>query len=183
MNRNFRWCQQWGVINTDSFWPLWCSCCGKLGAGSVALRLQSHLERVITRFAFGSWCQDPQVRGFLQQSGFCGIKSLITRGMPAGDCCWQCFLQRLTWAVWNTSASCTFFIRYICELFIDFHPSSLFFFFFLLTATDAFVINYLVGIVWHKTEYFTNDYVFLLCVAFLPALLWSPHSWSHGRWQ
>lgn len=103
--------------------------------------------------------------------------------MPAGDCCWQCFLQHLTWALCNTSASCTSFISYLCELFIDFPPPPFFFFFFLLTATDVFVINYLVDIVWHKREYCTNDYIFLLCVAFFPALLWSPHSWSHGWWQ
>lgn len=166
------WCQQRGEINIDSFWPLWCYCCRKLGTSSVAWCFQSHLDWVVTWFAFGSWCQDPQVRGFLHQSAFCGIKSLIMRGMPAGDCCWQCFLQPLTWVAWNTSASCTFFIAYICELFIDFHPPS-FFFFFLLTATDVFVINYLVGIVWHKREYFTNDCILLLYVAFLPALLWS----------
>lgn len=126
---------------------------------------------MITRFAFGSWCQDPQVRGFLQQSSFCGVESLITHGMPAGDCCWQCFLQHLTWAVWNTNASCAFFVSYICELFIDFHRPPPFFFFFLLTATDVFVINYLVGIVWHKRGYCTNDYIFLLCVALSPCSL------------
>lgn len=175
MNMNFRWYQQWGVINTDSFWPLRCSCCGKLCAISVALCFESHLEWVITRFAFGSWCQDPQVIGFLQQSDFCGIKSLMTRGMPAGDCCWQCFLQRLTWPVWNTSASCTFLLATFVRFSLISTPPP--FFPFLLTATDVFVINYLVGIVWHKREYCTNDYIFL------PLLVWSPHSWSHGWWQ
>lgn len=176
------WCQQWVEINIDSFWPLWCYCCRQLGTSSVAWRFQSHLEWVIARFAFGSWCQDPQVRGCLQQSSFCGIESLIMRGMPAGDCCWQCFLQPLTWAVWNTSASCTFLLPTFVSFSLISSPSS-FLFFFLLTATDVFVINYLVGIAWHKREYCTNDYILLLYVAFLPALLWSPHSWSHGWWQ
>lgn len=177
--RNFRWCWQRGVINADSFWPVWCYCWGKLGTGNVALRCRAiwngrlhSLQLAPGVKIFRSW-------GFLQHQGFCGTKSLIIHGMPAGDCCWQCFLQHLTWAVLNSS-SCTFFINYICELFIDFPPSTHSFFFFLLTAADVFVINYLVGIAWHEREYFTNDYIFLLCVAFLPALLWSPHSSSHG---
>lgn len=99
----------------------------KTGRRQRGFTLQSHLERAITWFAIISWRRDPQVRGFLQHSGFCGSKSLITNGMPAGDCCWQCFLLRLTWAVLNSSPACTFFINYICELFID--SSSVPFFF------------------------------------------------------
>lgn len=153
----------------------------KTGRRQCGFTLQNRLEWAITQFAIISSCQDPQVREFLQHSGFCGTKSLIMHGMPAGNCCWQCFLQHLTWPVLNSSPSCTFFINYNCELFIDFPPTP--HSFFLLTVADVFVINYLVGILWHKREYFTNDYIFLLCVAFLPALLWSAHSWSHGWWK
>lgn len=169
-------------MNAGSFWPAWCHCSGKAGSRQWSFVLQSHLERAITRFAISSWCQDAQVTGFLHHSGFCGTKSLITPGMPAGDCCWQCFLQHLTCAFLNSSPSCTFFINVILELFIDFFPP-FFFFFFFLTVADVFVINYLVSMVRHEREYFTNDYIFLLCVAFCPALLWSPDSWSHGWWK
>lgn len=140
----------------------------KTGHRQCGFTLQSHLEWAITWFAIRSWRQDPQVRGFLQYSGFCGTKSLIMNGMPAGDCFWQCFLLHLTWAVLNSSPSCTF-INYICELFIDSSPVPLFFF--LLKADDVFLINYLVGIVWHKREYFTNYYISLFLCGFSPCSL------------
>lgn len=156
----------------------------KAGRRPWGFVLHGHLEQAITRFAISSWCQDAPVAEFLQHSGFCGTKSLITPGMPAGDCCWQCFLQYLTCAFLNSSLSCTSLINFVLELIIDFFFFPPYSFFFSFNSTwCVFVINYLVGTVRHKREYFTNDSIFLLFVAFCPVLLWSPNSWSHGWWK
>lgn len=95
----------------------------------------------------------------------------------AWDACRRLLLAVLSSAfnLGGLEHQCFLYFFYCLHLwaFHWFPPPPLFFFFFLLTATDVFVINYLVGIVWHKREYFTNDCILLLYVAFLPALLWS----------
>lgn len=127
--RNFRWSWQRGIISADCFWPVWCYCSGKLGAGSVALRYRAIWNRQLHGLQLA-----PGVKIFGSEGFFNTAVSVAPVTNHTRDACRRLLLAVLSSAFnlggFEQQFFLYFFISYICELFIDSPtpPPVLFFF-------------------------------------------------------